>query len=159
MRCLKFILKSKQSNLKWRIYVVVSCATTFYYGVQTANYFELTQHCLWKRTWCKRKSHTSPTGGKTGKRTFTNVAMKWCTRSSWHHACMLRKILMTMPFALSNYSKIDGVPMRRVLLTTFMYVTLLAGRANEGGTTDLPGYSQTVLRDRTLFENQTITLH
>ena len=36
---------------------------------------------------------------------------------------------------------------------TFMYVTLRARRANEGGTTDLPDYSETVHRERTLFTN------
>src|SRR5690606_31104266 len=40
---------------------------------------------------------------------------------------------------------------------TFRYVTLRAWRANEGGTTDLPDYSETVPRDRTLFENETTT--
>jgi hypothetical protein len=39
------------------------------------------------------------------------------------------------------------------LLPTFVYVTLRAWRANEGGTTDLPDYSEIVHRDRTLFEN------
>jgi hypothetical protein len=39
-----------------------------------------------------------------------------------------------------------------------MYVTLQAWRANEGGTTDLPDYSETVHRDRTLFETQTTNL-
>ena len=43
------------------------------------------------------------------------------------------------------------------LLPTFRYVTLRAWRANEGGTTDLPDYSETVPRDRTLFENETTT--
>src|SRR5690606_30042717 len=38
-------------------------------------------------------------------------------------------------------------------LLTFVYVTLRAWRANEGGTTDLPDYSETVPRDRTLVEN------
>jgi len=41
----------------------------------------------------------------------------------------------------------------RPLLPTFVYVTLRAWRANEGGTTDLPDYSETVPRNRTLFEN------
>ena len=45
------------------------------------------------------------------------------------------------------------------LRTTFMYVTLRAWRANEGGTTDLPDYSETVHRDRTLFENYTTIVH
>jgi hypothetical protein len=40
-----------------------------------------------------------------------------------------------------------------------MYVTLRAWRANEGGTTDLPDYSEAVPRDRTLFETQTTNLH
>jgi hypothetical protein len=40
-----------------------------------------------------------------------------------------------------------------------MYVTLRAWRANEGGTTDLHDYSETVPRDRTLFETQTTNLH
>jgi hypothetical protein len=39
-----------------------------------------------------------------------------------------------------------------------MYVTLQAWRANEGGTTDLHDYSETVPRDRTLFENQNYKL-
>ena len=34
---------------------------------------------------------------------------------------------------------------------TFWYVTLRVWRANEGGTTDLPDYSEIVPRDRTLF--------
>ena len=33
------------------------------------------------------------------------------------------------------------------LHTTFMYVALRAWRANEGGTTDLPDYSETVPRE------------
>jgi hypothetical protein len=47
------------------------------------------------------------------------------------------------------------------LRPTYMYVTLRAWRANEGGTTDLPDYSETVHRDRTLFEklNYKFTLH
>lgn len=34
-----------------------------------------------------------------------------------------------------------------------MYVTLRAWRVNEGGTTDLLDYSETVHRDGTLYEN------
>jgi hypothetical protein len=43
--------------------------------------------------------------------------------------------------------------------TTLVYVLLRAWRANEGGTTDLPDYSEIVHRDRTLFENYTTNLH
>ena len=55
--------------------------------------------------------------------------------------------------SMSHVSEFIGLNCPGALATTFMYVMLRVWRANEGGTTDLPDYSETVPRDRTLFEN------
>ena len=68
--------------------------------------------------------------------------------------CFGNSVPTISPFlAPSNLERTLTTIFYQGVCITFVHMTLRGWRANEGGTTDLPDYSETVPRDRTLFEN------